>query len=113
MADIRWGVPILCFVVVVLLDSFSFNVFEALQEGRFLLVSIILNGRIMVQMVILGTNLCNWFTKLSIAHHCQGWRWRVRAEAALSLLMGPNPSELCLPSVVLYTAPAKHRGKYS
>lgn len=111
MAGIRWGVPIFCFVLVVLCEGFSFNLFEALQEGRFLLVGIILNGRIVVQMVVLGTNLCCWLMKLSVTHPCQGWS--VTAEAALSLLMRRNQSELCPPSVMLYTPPAKHRGKYS
>lgn len=108
MAGIRWGVPTFCFVLVVLCEGFYLI---CLQEGRFLLVSIILNGRIVVQMVVLGTNLCCWFMELSVTHPCQGWS--VTAEAALSLLMRSNQSELCPPSVMLYTAPAKHRGKYS
>lgn len=48
-----------------------FNSFEGLQEERFLLVGIVLNGGIVVPVVILGTNLCSWFTKLSLARYCR------------------------------------------
>lgn len=54
-----------CFVLFFLL-LLLLNSFEALQEERFLLVGIVPNGGIVVPVVILGTNSCSWFTKLSL-----------------------------------------------
>lgn len=70
----------------------------------------------MEKLLILGTDLCTWLTRLSVAYLCQGAgveeQWHNHRANWSRRLMRPNQFELHPLSIMFCTAPAKHRGKW-